>query len=338
MKYFNMKAVIQITGINPNTLRAWERRYSVFKPERGKDGRRRYSEKDIEKMSLLWNLIAQGHLIGDLSRLSLSQLKNLQSIAPKASFMSLRSSQFATENEPNLISENQIAMTKMLQSINDFNLQTLNEVLKRAFLYLGTRAVLIDLILPLLKEVGSRVSDQRLTIAQEHLFSEMLRDHLGQIYQSLNPYHISEKSEDLGSKSSKKKQKKNIEIEKRILFTTREGDLHEFGVFIAAIIARMNGLTTFYLGPNLPADELVTATDAFDGTDIVLGLSQITRIKESVTVKKYLEDLDGRLDKKINLYLGGSADTDGVVFSQVRRVVRISQMQELEKIFMNQRN
>ena len=43
----NMKAVIKETGLTPATLRAWERRYRLFKPQRTKGGHRLYSESDI---------------------------------------------------------------------------------------------------------------------------------------------------------------------------------------------------------------------------------------------------------------------------------------------------
>jgi DNA-binding transcriptional MerR regulator/methylmalonyl-CoA mutase cobalamin-binding subunit len=45
--FFNLKAVLQQTGLKPDTLRAWERRYGLPKPKRSEGGHRLYSQRDI---------------------------------------------------------------------------------------------------------------------------------------------------------------------------------------------------------------------------------------------------------------------------------------------------
>ena len=45
---FNLKAVVQQTGIKPDTLRAWERRYGLPTPERSSGGHRLYSQDDVD--------------------------------------------------------------------------------------------------------------------------------------------------------------------------------------------------------------------------------------------------------------------------------------------------
>ena len=44
---YNIKAVVQATGISPSTLRAWERRYNIARPQRSDSGYRLYSERDV---------------------------------------------------------------------------------------------------------------------------------------------------------------------------------------------------------------------------------------------------------------------------------------------------
>jgi DNA-binding transcriptional MerR regulator len=50
---FNMKVVVQETGLKPDTLRAWERRYNLPQPERTEGGHRLYSRQDIELLKWL---------------------------------------------------------------------------------------------------------------------------------------------------------------------------------------------------------------------------------------------------------------------------------------------
>ncbi|MGD8857690.1 MAG: MerR family transcriptional regulator, partial [Chloroflexota bacterium] len=54
---FNMKAVVQETGIRPDTLRAWERRYDLPTPERTEGGHRIYSQRDVD--TLKWLMVRQ---------------------------------------------------------------------------------------------------------------------------------------------------------------------------------------------------------------------------------------------------------------------------------------
>lgn len=44
---YNLKVVVNETGIKPDTLRAWERRYGLPNPNRTSGGHRLYSDKDI---------------------------------------------------------------------------------------------------------------------------------------------------------------------------------------------------------------------------------------------------------------------------------------------------
>jgi len=50
---YNLKVVIRETGIKPDTLRAWERRYGLPEPDRTAGGHRLYSEYDIETIKWL---------------------------------------------------------------------------------------------------------------------------------------------------------------------------------------------------------------------------------------------------------------------------------------------
>ena len=45
---FNLKAVVNETGLKPDTLRAWERRYGIPSPQRTQSGHRLYSQREIE--------------------------------------------------------------------------------------------------------------------------------------------------------------------------------------------------------------------------------------------------------------------------------------------------
>ena len=45
---FPIREVSRLTGVNPVTLRAWERRYGLIRPTRTDSGHRLYSMADVE--------------------------------------------------------------------------------------------------------------------------------------------------------------------------------------------------------------------------------------------------------------------------------------------------
>ncbi|MBD3815680.1 MAG: MerR family transcriptional regulator [Halothiobacillus sp.] len=57
---FPIRAVSSITGVNPITLRAWERRYNLIRPTRTATGHRLYSAADIQEIQRILALSAQG--------------------------------------------------------------------------------------------------------------------------------------------------------------------------------------------------------------------------------------------------------------------------------------
>ena len=70
---YNLKAVIHETGLTPATLRAWERRYGVPKPQRSAGGHRLYSLEEIEMLKWLVARQAEGLSISQAIELWRSQ-------------------------------------------------------------------------------------------------------------------------------------------------------------------------------------------------------------------------------------------------------------------------
>lgn len=71
---FKIGAVSRITNIPIDTLRIWERRYSVVVPIRSNNSDRLYQNDDINRLTLLKMLVDRGHSIGSIAPLSNEQL------------------------------------------------------------------------------------------------------------------------------------------------------------------------------------------------------------------------------------------------------------------------
>jgi MerR family transcriptional regulator, light-induced transcriptional regulator len=301
----NIKAATQLIGINENTLRAWERRYKVLAPARDPLGRRIYTQKNIEKLNLLWSLVQKSHLIGNLVHQSTTQLKALNRQVLSTNQVS------KVQNLTEDVFEKK-HLRKIIEALKNFDLTQIQSSLQSSRFELSPKTMLTQLVLPLIQEVGKLVKDSKLKVSQEHLLSSLLRDHLGQLYQSLSPFELRNKY-------------------KRLVLTTREGDLHEFGILLAAILCRINGHEAFYLGPNMPVQDLAEACENFKIDEIILGLASLPKEREIITTNLYLKKLDQKTPQRINIICGGNSSIDEKSIKSGRQFTQFSTLEELDE-------
>ena len=72
---YKIGAVSKLTGISPDTLRIWERRYAAVTPLRSAGGGRLYTAEDIARLKLIRRLVDQGDSIGVVAALSHDELQ-----------------------------------------------------------------------------------------------------------------------------------------------------------------------------------------------------------------------------------------------------------------------
>lgn len=60
MAIYSISEVAQLCGINPVTLRAWQRRYGLLKPQRTEGGHRQFNEDDIVRIRSILRWIERG--------------------------------------------------------------------------------------------------------------------------------------------------------------------------------------------------------------------------------------------------------------------------------------
>jgi methanogenic corrinoid protein MtbC1 len=65
----NIAALTKRTGVPQDTIRKWEQRYGVLKPERTAGGQRRYSELDVARIEWLKARLEEGYRIGEAASL-----------------------------------------------------------------------------------------------------------------------------------------------------------------------------------------------------------------------------------------------------------------------------
>lgn len=238
---YPIRLVAKKTGMSPHLIRMWERRYAAVDPRRTETGRRLYSDEDIRRLILLRQATLAGQSIGQIAGLSEDQLRGL--VADKSTEANGVDARAVNGSEEN-------HLNSCLQSIKDLDAAQLEMKLLRASVDLGQRAFLDKVLYPLLEMTGELWSEGRLNVSHEHLASEVVRSLLGLMHHS-NTWD--------GYKPL-------------IVGTTPSGQLHEFGSLMALVVASSGGWRTLYLGPNMPAEDMVNAVEDRNASAIALSI------------------------------------------------------------------
>ena len=261
-QHYPIRAVARLTGLSTDTLRAWERRYRAVAPERSARGRV-YSDSDVDRLRQLAALVEQGHAIGTVARLSADHLTRL--IDGSDALSAVREAAPAAD------------LTGVFRALDRYDLTALESALARHAAVLSTRALVFAVILPLLRELGARWETGRLSPAQEHLVSAIVRSVLGGLLRSM--------ARGDGSP--------------RVVFATPSGERHELGVLCAAVLAAAAGYGVLYLGPDLPAADIAHAARRSGARSVMLGAT--TRGAVTRAEAKHL----AKALSAVDLWIGG---------------------------------
>lgn len=232
---FNMKAVVRETGLKPDTLRAWERRYGLPDPGRSEGKHRLYSQRDID--TLKWLMLRQqegmsiSHAVELYHRLEAEGqdplLVRSQAI-PAASVVTA---------SPLSISGGKLAdfRREWVAACKDFDEFRSEQVLAEAFALYSPEQVCFELLRAGVHEVGEGWYRGETTVQQEHFTSELaIRRLEAMVAASPRPTRPG-----------------------RILVACPAGEEHTFGPLLISFILRRNGWDVTYLGANVPVDQLV---------------------------------------------------------------------------------
>jgi len=77
---FPIREVARLTGVNPVTLRAWERRYGLIQPTRTESGHRLYSLGDIERVRSILGWIERGVAVSKVGKI-LAKTESVQPVS-----------------------------------------------------------------------------------------------------------------------------------------------------------------------------------------------------------------------------------------------------------------
>jgi DNA-binding transcriptional MerR regulator len=151
------------TGVNPELLRAWERRYRLLQPRRTDGGTRTYSATDEARVRLMRRYLDDG--------LPPAQAAEMVT----ATRLSVRPGQTAGSIPPAEVAD---AHVEMHASLDRFDETSAQRALERLFGTYPVSTVVRDVMMPYLREVGRRWAEGHVSVAQEHFATNFMHARL----------------------------------------------------------------------------------------------------------------------------------------------------------------
>jgi DNA-binding transcriptional MerR regulator len=146
------------TGVSPELLRAWERRYGLLRPTRSSGGLRLYDAADVDRVRLMQRHLAEGLAAAEAAAAALRAAAGEDAASPAHSAEALRD--------------------QLTDALDGFDEPRAQAILDRLLAVSTLETLLSDVVLPYLRELGARWARGDASVAQEHFATALLRGRL----------------------------------------------------------------------------------------------------------------------------------------------------------------
>ena len=271
---FNIQFVANVTGINPHTIRAWEKRYNAIKPRRDSNGRRLYTNNEIDRLNTLSRLVKLGNSISDIASLPDEELKGI-------------SAHFGIEQKSIEILQSfdhESCLENLNMALNFFKLDVLTHELQKASEGLSSKLFALKVIQPVINQIRKMKEKKSLSENQRQQIYVILKTHLNKkLYLSYN------------SNNSLNK--------KKILVASPDCSLNEIGTMVATILFIDSGLNVDFLGTNVESEIVGQISSQFKPDYIFLGLNY-SRLFSQESSTEYIKNVAQYITPSTKMLIG----------------------------------
>lgn len=217
MNSFTIKDLENLSGIKAHTIRIWEQRYSFIKPERTGTNIRYYSNEELKKILNVALLNKYGYKISHIDKMNEGEMKE--------KILSL--SQMEAQQER--------IVNDLIQSMVDIDIEKVEIILDKFIAARGIERAITQIIFPFLEKIGILWLTNHINPAQEHFVTNIIRQKLiVGIDSVITP----------------------VKVDKSVLLFLPEGEYHELGLLFMYYLLKNRGVTTYYLGSNVPLKDV----------------------------------------------------------------------------------
>ena len=198
-------------GLSDHVLRAWESRYGLLRPARSPGGFRLYSEADESRVRRMQAYLAAGLSAAEAARAAIAGTTGAEPGQAREPHPAA-----SAGNEP---------CAALRRALDAFDEPAAQAELDRLLADLSVPAILRDVVMPYLADLGERWQRGTVSVAQEHFASNILRGRLGGLARGWGSGHGP-----------------------RALLACPPGEMHDLALMAFGIVLNRNGWRIEYLG------------------------------------------------------------------------------------------
>lgn len=276
---YNLKVVVNETGVKPDTLRAWERRYGLPIPQRTDGGHRLYSQNDID--TIKWLLARQAEGLSISRAVKLWRTLESQGNDPMHE-MGLGDDETDEDlgqyNASPVLDDLREAWIEACLAFDEAKAERL---LSRAFAMYSPITACIELLQKGLAEIGEKWYRDEASVQQEHFASALAMRRINSLVSAAPP----------PTRNG------------RILIGCPPHEDHTFAPLLLSLMLRYKGWDLLYLGANVPLTRFEATIQSIEPHLIILTAQTLHTAATLAQVSQAIGNLD------IPLAFGGSVFT-----------------------------
>ncbi|MGB1004339.1 MAG: MerR family transcriptional regulator [Salibacteraceae bacterium] len=228
---FSIKDLENLSGVKAHTIRIWEKRYDLLKPERSDTNIRTYDIENLQKLLNVSLLVGNGFKISKLAKMSEDEV-----------YSNVKSTSLKTSSNEQHINAFKLAMLNFDQELFDI---TYNKMLAVC----SFREIFQDTFLRLLDEIGVLWMTNTITPVHERFISTLIQQKL-----LLNIERV---------------QGLNEESTKVYALFLPLNEIHELGLLYLHFELLLRGYRSLYLGGSVPVENLMELQKVFTEINFV---------------------------------------------------------------------
>lgn len=227
---YNLNVVVRETGIKPDTLRAWERRYGLPDPVRTEGGHRLYSDRDIEMIKWFIARQEEGMRISQAVKMWKELIENGSDPVNPQGQIGLQS----LDDELAEIANLTPVRNAWIEACLAYDEYKAEQILAQTLARYPLNLVVVEVLQKGLAEIGNGWFEGTVTVQQEHFTSLLVIRRLNALIST--------------APAPTRKE--------RILVGTPPGEEHIVSSLLLALFLRYQGWDVTNLGVNVPIEDL----------------------------------------------------------------------------------
>ena len=258
---YSIKDLEHLSGIKAHTLRIWEQRYGILKPERTDTNIRFYSDDDLKYLLNISILNSNGVKISRLAQMSREEIHQ--------AVEKLNTTTYTFESD----------ISSLIISTIDLNEALFEQVFQQNIIKTGFERTITEIIYPFLEKIGILWLSGSISPAQEHFISNLIRQKL------IVAIDVQPKVPRPDAES--------------VLIYSPENEMHELSLLYACYLFKRQQQKVYYLGTNVPFENIEIAAHNHHIDYLVLNITGNPNGNQFNVYLKKLKDTFP--DKKIML-------------------------------------